>query len=84
MPSSATLRGVALVRIDISEECSASIIRVTRIGELGTTLAVTRNRRTLRSNTNLIEELSFSDTSVLTRATRLSLLALLHVSVCIL
>jgi hypothetical protein len=32
---------VALVRTDASEELSASIIRVTRIGELGTTLAVT-------------------------------------------
>jgi hypothetical protein len=27
---------VAFVRTDILEECSASIIRVTRIGELGT------------------------------------------------
>jgi hypothetical protein len=36
---------VALVRIDVSEELSTSIVRVTRIGELGTTLAVTRNRR---------------------------------------
>jgi hypothetical protein len=27
---------VALVRTDVSEELSASIIRVTRIGELGT------------------------------------------------
>jgi hypothetical protein len=43
------LRRVALVRTDISEELSASIIRVTRIGGLGTTLAVTSNRRTLRS-----------------------------------
>jgi hypothetical protein len=42
---------VALVSIDVSEELSASIIRVTRIGELGTTLAVTSNRRTLRRNT---------------------------------
>jgi hypothetical protein len=40
------LRLVALVRTDVSEEFSASIIRVTRICELGT-LAVT-NRRTLR------------------------------------
>jgi hypothetical protein len=39
---------VALVRTDVSEELSASIIRVTRIGELGTTLAVTSNRLTLR------------------------------------
>jgi hypothetical protein len=30
----------------VSEELSASFIRVTRIGELGTTLAVTSNRRT--------------------------------------
>jgi hypothetical protein len=42
---------VALVRTDISEELSASFIRVTRIWELGTTLAVTSNRRTLRRNT---------------------------------
>jgi hypothetical protein len=41
------LRRVALVRTDISEELSASFIRVTRIGELGTILAVPCNRRTL-------------------------------------
>jgi hypothetical protein len=35
---------VALVRTDVSEELSASIIRVTRIDELRT-LAVTSNRR---------------------------------------
>jgi hypothetical protein len=39
MSSSGMLRRVALVRTDVSEELSASIIRVTRIGELGTTLA---------------------------------------------
>jgi hypothetical protein len=49
------LRLVALVRTDVSEELCVSFIRVTRIGELGTTLAVTSNRRTQ---------------SVLTRATR--------------
>jgi hypothetical protein len=32
------LRRVALVRTDISQELSAYIFRVTRIGELGTTL----------------------------------------------
>jgi hypothetical protein len=37
------LRRVALVRTDISEELSAPIIRVTRIGELETMLAVTSN-----------------------------------------
>jgi hypothetical protein len=31
---------------DVSEELRPSIIRVTRIGELGTTLVVTINRRT--------------------------------------
>jgi hypothetical protein len=41
--SSGMLRRVALVRTDVSEELSASVIRVTRIGELGTTLAVTSN-----------------------------------------
>jgi hypothetical protein len=40
MPSSGMLRRVALVRINVSEEFSASIMRVTRIGEIGTTLAV--------------------------------------------
>jgi hypothetical protein len=35
------LRSVDLVRTDVSEELSASFIRVTRICELGTTLAVT-------------------------------------------
>jgi hypothetical protein len=37
---------VVLVRTDVSEELIASIIRVTRIGELGT-LAVTSNHHTL-------------------------------------
>jgi hypothetical protein len=31
-----TLRRVALIRTEVSEELSASIIRVTKIGELGT------------------------------------------------
>jgi hypothetical protein len=34
--SSGMLRRVALVRTDVSEELGASIIGVTRIGELGT------------------------------------------------
>jgi hypothetical protein len=36
------LRRVTLVITDVSEELSPSFIRVTRIGELGTTLAVRR------------------------------------------
>jgi hypothetical protein len=50
MVFSAMLHSVALVRTDVSEELSASFIRVTRISELGTTLAVTSCRRTLRRN----------------------------------
>jgi hypothetical protein len=50
----------ALGRTDVSEERIFSIIRVTRIGELGTKLALTCNRSTRRS----------SATSVLTRAKR--------------
>jgi hypothetical protein len=47
MASSGMLRRVAVVRTDVSEELSASLIRVTKIGEIGTTLAVTSNRRTM-------------------------------------
>jgi hypothetical protein len=74
------LRRVALVRTDDSEERSASIIRVTRIDEIGTTLAVTSNRRTLGvANvvpsspilvTLMMEALSSYETFVLTIATR--------------
>jgi hypothetical protein len=54
MSSSGILPRVALVRTDVSDELSASFIRVTRIGELGTTLAVISNRRTLRRNTKCV------------------------------
>jgi hypothetical protein len=80
---------VALVRTNVLEELSASFIRVSTIGELGT-LYVTSNRRTLvflcsvrrllvTANvvpsspilvTLMKEELSSSETSVLTRATQ--------------
>jgi hypothetical protein len=52
MASSGMLRRVARVRTDVSEELSVSFIRVTRICELGKTLAVTSNRRTMRRNTS--------------------------------
>jgi hypothetical protein len=78
------LRRVALVTTDVSEELSTSLIRVTRSGELGTTLAVTSNLHSVRrllftasvvpSSPILVtlmkEALSSSETSVLTRATR--------------
>jgi hypothetical protein len=50
------LRRVSLVGTDVSEEISAPIIRVTRIGELGTTL--------------MMEALSSFEGSVLTKATQ--------------
>jgi hypothetical protein len=40
----------ALVRTDVSEELSASFIRVTRIGEPGTPLALTSNRPLQRAS----------------------------------
>jgi hypothetical protein len=96
MASSGMLPHVALVRTDVSEELSASIIKVTRIGELGTKLAANSNRSTLLRNkyfsfhrslrrllimanvvpsspilvTLMMEALSSSETSVLTRTTR--------------
>jgi hypothetical protein len=79
------LRRVALVRTDVTEERIASIIRVTRIGELGT--SATSNRRTLRRYKNkqitandvpsspilftlMMEAIRFSDTSSPIRATQ--------------
>jgi hypothetical protein len=77
------LHRVALVRTDVSEELSLSFIRVTKIGELGTTLAVAILCSMLRLLvtvsvvpsspilvTLMMEALSSSETSVLTRATR--------------
>jgi hypothetical protein len=65
---------VAFAGTDFLEDCNASIIRLTRIGELGTALAITSNRRTMRRNIILaalmMEAVRFSERSVLTRATR--------------
>jgi hypothetical protein len=54
MASSGMLRRVVLAGTDVSEELSASVIRVTRLGELGRMLPVTSNRRTLRRNTQWV------------------------------
>jgi hypothetical protein len=69
MPSSWMLRHVTLVRTDVSEERSASIIRVTRIGELGM-LAVTTNLGMLLANCHPDDGDTSSETSVFTKATR--------------
>jgi hypothetical protein len=70
MASSGMLRHVAPVRTDISEELSASIIRVTRIDEVGTlavTIVVPSSHILV---TLMIEALSSSQMSVLTGTTR--------------
>jgi hypothetical protein len=46
---SGMLRRVGFVRTDVFEEHGPSIIRVTRIIELGTTLAITSNYNTIPS-----------------------------------
>jgi hypothetical protein len=90
MVYSGMLRRVALVRTDVSEELSSSFIRVTRIGELGTTQAAKKlvflrsMRRSLVTAsvvpsapilvTLMTEALGSSETSVLTRATRRNIL----------
>jgi hypothetical protein len=63
MASSVMLRRVALVRTYVWEELSAPIIRVTTIGEIGT-------YPQLAAGARCEEELSSSETSVLTRSTR--------------
>jgi hypothetical protein len=88
MPSSGKLRRVALVGADVSEELCSSIIRMTRIGELAANtksdlVFIPSVRRLLvKGNvvlsspilaTLMIEALSSSETSVLTRATRRSI-----------
>jgi hypothetical protein len=80
MVSSGMLRSVALVKSDVSEELSASFIRVTKINELGTTLAVTNSVRRLLVRASVVpssqilvtlmkEALRSSETSLLTIAT---------------
>jgi hypothetical protein len=74
---------VTLVRTDVSEEHDASIFRVTRIGELGTLVVTSTEERCkemlITANvipgspilvTLMMEAIRFSETSVLTRATR--------------
>jgi hypothetical protein len=53
MPSSGILHRVALVRTDLFEERTTSIISVTRIGELGTKTLTSNTSSTLRSNASV-------------------------------
>jgi hypothetical protein len=73
------LRRALLVGTDVSEEFIASIIRVTRIDELGTLAVISSVRRFLVTAnvpsspifvTLMMEVLSSSETLVLARATR--------------
>jgi hypothetical protein len=76
-PSFGMLCRVAAVRNDVSEKRITTIIKVTRIGELGTTLAVAGKQSTLRSAvfsspiliTLMMEAILYSETQFLTRAT---------------
>jgi hypothetical protein len=75
MPSSGMLGRVDLVRTDVSEKLIAAIIKVTRISELGTELAITRNRSTqlcFQFADSCYHERA-SETSVFTRTTQLNI-----------
>jgi hypothetical protein len=70
---------VALVRTNVPEELRTSIIRVTRIGELGTLVVTSITRLLVTAKvaltspvlvTHMMEAIRSSETSVLTRTTR--------------
>jgi hypothetical protein len=67
------LRRVALIRIDVSEERSSSIINVTRIGELRSVRRLLLTANVVPSSpilvTLMMEALGSSKTSVLTKTT---------------
>jgi hypothetical protein len=76
MPSSGMLHRMAVVRTDVSEERIVSIIRITRIGRLGTTLVVCLLviANIVPSSqilvTPMTEAIRASETSVVSRTTR--------------
>jgi hypothetical protein len=70
MAPSGMFRRVVLVRTDVSEELSASIFRVTRIGERSVRRLLVTASVVPSSLVTSMEALSSSETSALTRATR--------------
>jgi hypothetical protein len=70
MPSYGTLRRVGLVRTDVSEVSIAPIIKLTRICELGKTLAVASNGSSLRKNNLMMNATHSSETPVVIIVTR--------------
>jgi hypothetical protein len=54
MVSSGMLHRVALVRTGVSEELSASFIKVTRVDEIGTMLDIILHRRNIASAYEII------------------------------
>jgi hypothetical protein len=60
----AVFNGYDAVRTEVSEESVASIIKVIRIGDLGTTLAITSNRSTPQRNIEYVVSISQQRASV--------------------
>jgi hypothetical protein len=58
------LRRVALVKADVSEKRSVSIIRVTIIGELGTVLSISSIRNTQRHGVTSLKKAFFIVTAL--------------------
>jgi hypothetical protein len=70
MPSSGMLHRVAFVRTEVSEECIASIIRVTRVGDIVFLCSVLQLLVTADIPSSLMmEAIHSSEMSILTRAT---------------
>jgi hypothetical protein len=63
------VRPVTLIRADVSEEHTASVIRMTRIAELEATSAITQVTTSSILVTLIMEEIRSSETSGSTRAT---------------
>jgi hypothetical protein len=63
MPSPGMIRRVTLAGTDVSKESFASIFKVTKIGELGTSLEIASNRCMLRIGDTFLLNVSSYKTS---------------------